>query len=180
MVFVFSGTSLCLPSPRPPWVTPWWDGTWGTNEHRALHLSGDKGTSSQEHLFREPLVPKCLCRKAWKSDFPSACLNPRFIYIRRKSRTFWGFPEVIPVAPAWRHSYVQALCRRLQNFRIRPQSPSPIKNWIWRETKQSIIWPSDFVPMLSHQSPLLMFLFCKLSCCQEGIQPLWQQLRRSS
>ena len=61
--------------------------------------------------------------------------------------------------PAWRHSYVQALCRRLQNFRSRPQSPSPIKNWIWRETTQSIIWPSDFVPMQSHQSPMLMFLF---------------------
>ena len=84
-----------LTQPPPPWVTPWWDGPWGTYEHRALHLSGHKGTSSQEHLFREPLVPKCLCRKAWKSDFPSACLNPRFIYIRRKSRTFWGFPEVI-------------------------------------------------------------------------------------
>ena len=88
-----------LTQPPPPWVTPGWEDTWGTNEHIALHLSGHKGTSSQEHLFREPLVPKCLCQKAWKSDFPSllSChFNSRFIYIRRKSRTFWGFPEVIP------------------------------------------------------------------------------------
>ena len=49
-----------------------------------------------KNTFSEkPLVSKCLCEKAWNSDFPSACLNPRFIYIRRKSRTFWGFPEVI-------------------------------------------------------------------------------------
>ena len=64
-----------------------------------------------------------LCRW-WSSCRRRSCvLGVQCIWCRRR------------VAPAWRHSNVQALCRRLQNFRTRPQSPSPIKNWIWRETK---------------------------------------------
>ena len=78
-----------LTQPPPPWVTPWWDGTWGTYEYRALVL---------KNTFSENLWSQSACvRRPENPTFQVSChFNSRFIYIRRKSRTFWGFPEVIP------------------------------------------------------------------------------------
>ena len=50
-----------------------------------------------KNTFSENLWSQSACvRRPENPTFQVSChFNSRFIYIRRKSRTFWGFPEVI-------------------------------------------------------------------------------------
>ena len=88
-----------LTQPPPPWVTPGWEAheaptNTGHCTYQVIRAQVLKNTIS-ENLWSQSV---CVRRPENQTfQVPVSChFNSRFIYIRRKSRTFWGFPEVIP------------------------------------------------------------------------------------